>query len=129
MTSGGGNYLLETLNNIIQRLEECRCNEGDSYESVALRLEVVVESALLDETIPLDVCDLINQARQVLQKNQISCDQQSTSSFEAPVLREDGRRGRPRFSISEEQLLYFKGREKDFHYYMCGDVFMRKHKP
>ena len=59
------NVLLETLTNIRQTLKESPDSDCDNTDSMALRLEVVAEAALLNENIPLEVCDLINQARQI----------------------------------------------------------------
>jgi len=109
MANSDRDNLLETLLNINQRLQG---NSGsNNTDSVALRLEAVVEAALLNGNISLEVCDLINQARQLLQKEFETCDNacEPASSYQAPVAREVGHTGRPKFIISEQQLLFFKG--------------------
>ena len=77
---------------------------ADDSGQISLRLESLSEAALLNGDISLEVIDLMNQARQQLN----SSVSPGYSSYTAPVLRE-GRRGRPKFQISEEQLLFFKG--------------------
>jgi hypothetical protein len=100
--------LLEALDNIQRRLEESPNGESICY--VALRLEVIAEAALLNGNIPVQVCDLINHARQLLQKEANEPKMpESSSGYEAPIGSEEGRRGRPKLFISYEQMLFFKG--------------------
>lgn len=66
----------------------------------------MTETALINGDVPLDAIDLIDQARKQLIANQNL--QQPFHSYQAPLLTGDGRRRRPKFSISEQQLLFFR---------------------
>ena len=71
------------------------------------RLEVLAENALSCDGIPLEVVDLLNQAVSVLKRN--SRMERSHDSYQAPLLSNERNRGRPKFAITEDQLLFFKG--------------------
>ena len=94
-----------SLNETVLELEGIAGDAGKA-DQISLRLESLSEAALLNGDISLEVIDLMNQARQRLSNSSAS---PSYSSYTAPVYGEEGRRGRPRFHISEEQLLFFKG--------------------
>ena len=99
--------MLISLNEALSELEDVAGGgqlPADNAGQISLRLKSLSEAALLNGDILLEVIDMMNQARQQL-KSSIS---PGYSSYTAPVLRE-GRRGRPKFQISEEQLLFFKG--------------------
>ena len=99
-------HLAVALSDIIKDVE--KGDQGRGSESTALRLEVLVETALLNGDISLEVVDLMNQVRQQLYTFSNNR-QPSFQPFEAPIVREEGRRGRPKFVIRERQLLFFKG--------------------
>ena len=101
-------HLSDSLNEIIEYIQEGG-NRGGDLENTVLRLEVLYEAALVNGDIPLDAVDLINQAR---------TQQQPFRGYEAPAVSEAGRRGRPKFAISEKQLLLFRGKEEKvfFHF-------------
>ena len=98
--------LLTALNQIIVDLETVDDGAIPDADLLGLRLETLSEAALLNGDIPLEVIDLMNQARQLCNNIDSSS---SYRSYEAPVIREGGRRGRPKFDINEEQLRFFKG--------------------
>ncbi|KAJ7378419.1 hypothetical protein OS493_022953 [Desmophyllum pertusum] len=99
------------LKEIIRDLQQGG-HRGCDSETTGLRLEVLYETALINEDISLEAIDLINEARKHL--NVTSSQQQPFRGYEAPVASEEGRRGRPKFAISEQQLLFF--RENNFTY-------------
>ena len=108
--------LANSLNEIIGGLE------GADQRTAILRLEVLYETALIDGDVPLDAIDLIDQARKQLVANQNF--QQPFHGYQAPLLTGDGRRGRPKFSISEEQILFFRGIEKTTSLFLVSGLFL-----
>ncbi|XP_022783507.1 uncharacterized protein LOC111324260 [Stylophora pistillata] len=98
-------HLLDSLNEIIEHIQEGG-NRGGDLENTVLRLEVLYEAALVNGDIPLEAVDLINQARTHLNVNLNQ--QEPFQGYEAPAVSEVGRRGRPNFAISEQQLLFFR---------------------
>ena len=90
------------LNEVIADLEASDDSRVADAGSMSLRLETLGETALLNGDIPMEVIDLLNQARQKL--NEIT-EPSPYSSYTAPVLP----RGRPKFDITEDQLRFFKG--------------------
>ena len=107
--------LSNSLNEIVNGLE------GSDKQTVILRLEVLYETALINGDVPLDAIDLIDQARKQLIANQNF--QQPFHSYQAPLLTGDGRRGRPKFSISEEQLLFFRGIKRTTSLFLVSGIF------
>jgi hypothetical protein len=87
--------------------------EENSYtlQMCALRLEVLAEASLATIDVPLEVADLLNSARAHIKV----CDSSRSGfiPYEAP-LASNRERGRPKFVISEEQLMFFIGM-----YIMC----------
>ncbi|XP_068689842.1 uncharacterized protein [Montipora foliosa] len=79
---------------------------------LSLRLTVLCEAALVNGDVSLEIIDLMDQARRLL--NVALEDQRSFRGYEAKAVNKGGRRGRPKFSISEEQLVFFK--ENNFTY-------------
>ena len=73
-----------------------------------MRLEVLAENALGDEAIPLEAVDLINQAVNIIKRNDGL--EQSYEPYSASLVHDGRRSGRPKFQITEDQLLFFKGR-------------------
>ncbi|KAJ7379552.1 hypothetical protein OS493_015347 [Desmophyllum pertusum] len=102
-------HLDTALKEIIRDLQQGG-HRGCHSETTGLRLEVLYETALINEDISLEAIDLINEARKHL--NVTSYQQQPFRGYEAPEASEEGRRGRPKFAISEQQLLFF--RENNF---------------
>ena len=102
-------HLSDSLNEITEYIQEGG-NRGGNLENTVLRLEVLYEAALINGDIPLDAVDLINQARTHLNVNLHQ--QEPFRGYEAPAVSEAGRRGRPKFAISEKQLLFFRGKEE-----------------
>lgn len=101
-------HLDTALKEIIRDLQQGG-HRGCHSETTGLRLEVLYETALINEDISLEAIDLINEARKHL--NVTSYQQQPFRGYEAPEASEEGRRGRPKFAISEQQLLFFRGKE------------------
>ena len=102
----GKQQLLTALHQIIADLETVGGDTIPDMGLVGLKLETLGDAALLNGDISLLEIDLINQARQLF----ISSGANSSYRFyEAPVLRLESRRGRPKFDITEEQLLFFRG--------------------
>jgi hypothetical protein len=102
--------LSDAISQIINSLSAIQiANQENPYtlQTCALRLEVLAETSLTTVDIPLEVVDLLNCARTYI-KN--VCDPSTSGfiSYEAPLNR-NGERGRPKFVISEEQLVFFKG--------------------
>ena len=79
---------------------------------LSLRLTVLCEAALVNGDVSLEIIDLMDQARRLL--NVALEDQRSFRGYEAQAANKGGRRGRPNFSISEEQLVFFKGSKSSF---------------
>lgn len=94
------------LNEILDDLETSGDGSVADVGSTSLRLETLSETALLNGDISMEVIDLLNQARQQLNKIR---DPTPHGSYTAPVLSPTGRRGRPKFDITEDQLQFFKG--------------------
>ncbi|XP_068692194.1 uncharacterized protein [Montipora foliosa] len=101
----GKQQLLTALHQIIADLETVGGDTIPDMGLVGLKLETLGEAALLNGDNCLVAIDLINQARQLCVS---SGAYSSYRSYEAPVLRQEGRRGRPKFDITEEQLLFFR---------------------
>ena len=81
-------------------------SSGGNRELCCVRLEILAENALLVESIPLEIVDVLTQAIAALKnKNDV---EKEFASYEAPAEIQGGR-GRPKFSISEEQLVFFRG--------------------
>ena len=97
--------LINALEDVVQTLGVAR-NTVD-FEWYVRRLQVLAESALSQESIPLDVVDRLNEAANHLK----SCirEEDSHVPYQAPIVFNEGRRGRPRFFISEDQLVFFRG--------------------
>ena len=79
---------------------------------------------MINGDIPLGAVDLINQARTHLNANLHQ--QQPFRGYEAPAVSEAGRRGRPKFAISEKQLLFFRGKEEKVLFPFSGGKFEMK---
>lgn len=94
---------------IIEDLE--RGDLGRGSEPTVMRLESLIETALLNGDISLESVDLMNQARQQLMTASRG-EPSSLTSYQAPIQSGEGRRGRPKFEIPEQQLLFFKGNSK-----------------
>ena len=97
--------LLTGLNQVVTDLKEVGSTHLPDSGQISLTLEALSEAALLNSDILLEVIDLMNQSRQQLQ----DIVSPSYRSYRAPIVREEGQHGRPKFHISEEHLLYFKG--------------------
>ena len=85
--------LLTGLNQVVTDLEEVGSTQLPDSGPISLRLEALSEPALLNGDIPLEVIDFMNQACQQLQDTVSP----SHSSYRAPIMREEGHRGRPKF--------------------------------
>lgn len=102
-------YVTELRNEVVEvvnRLVDGTSRHADR-ELCVTRLKVLAESALTHESIPLDLVDLLHQAINILKKKVGLSD--DFHSYAAPV-ESQRRQGRPKFVISEEQLLFFRGR-------------------
>ena len=100
--------LANAIRQIIERLSDAGTAGVDNnytMQTLALRLEVLAETSLINADIPLEVIDLLNSARTLIQVNGSSTSE--FISYEAPRIR-NGERGRPKFIITEEQLVFFK---------------------
>ena len=100
--------LASELKAIIEDLE--RGDQGRGAEPTAMRLESLIETALLNGDISLESVDLMNQARQQLMMASHS-EPSSFTSYQAPIQSGEGRRGRPKFDIPEQQLLFFQNEQ------------------
>lgn len=101
--------LASELKAIIEDLE--RGDRGRGSEPTAMRLESLIETALLNGDISIESVDLMNQARQQLTQASYG-ETSSFTSYQAPIQSGEGRRGRPKFVIPEQQLVFFKGNSK-----------------
>lgn len=93
------------LNEVLAELEASGDGHVADVGFISLRIETLSETALLNGDIPMTVIDVLNQARQHLNK---STESTPYSSYAAPVLPSMGRRGRPKFDITEDQLKFFR---------------------
>ena len=98
--------LLVGMNELVKDLEDCE-RHGRVSDTTGVRLEVLCEAALVNGDIPLEAIDLMNEARRHLNE---TSRHQCFRGYETPVVNVGGRRGRPKFSISEELLQFFRGR-------------------
>ena len=87
--------LVTGLNQVVTDLKEVGSTQLPDSGPISLSLEALSEAALLNGDIPLEVIDLMNRARQQLQDTVSP----SYSSYRAPIVREEGQRGRPKFSL------------------------------
>lgn len=97
--------LVNAIQEVIEMLSERTSH--DDREVCAMRLEVLAENALQYDVIPLQAVDGINHAVHLLKNSlnmEIRCDPYQ-AQFESTV-----RQGRPKFSITEEQLIFFRGK-------------------
>lgn len=102
------NYTMELRNaveQIIMILQQS--SRKEDHELCVTRLEILCENALANDDIPIQIVDILNQAKIFLQNNIHT--EREFNSYEAPLERQQ-RRGRPRFVISEEQLRFFTGK-------------------
>ena len=96
--------LVNAIEDVISMLTDTPSR--DSRELCAMRLEILAENALVHQDIPLEAVDMINKAIHTLKETferihepyQASLDQTTRSI------------GRPKYSISEEQLTFFRGK-------------------
>lgn len=98
--------LASELKAIIEDLE--RGDRGRGSEPTAMRLESLIETALLNGDISLESVDFMNQARQQLLTASYR-EPSSFTSYQAPIQIGEGRRERPKFVIPKQQLVFFKG--------------------
>ena len=96
--------LRAALEDLIVLLQES--SSGGNHDLCCVKLEILAENALLVESIPLEIVDVLNQAIATF-KNKNDAEREF-ASYEAPAEMQGGR-GRPKFAISEEQLLFFRG--------------------
>ncbi len=82
-------------------------NYQENCEICLRRLEVLAEQAMMCDGMSLEIVDLLNQAKNILRRDAQT--NEDYSSYQAPQ-EMTGRRGRPRFCISEEQLHFFQGK-------------------
>ncbi len=71
------------------------------------------ENALGDEAIPLETVDLINQAVNAIKRNNRV--EQNYEPYSASLFHNERRAGRPKFHITEDQLIFFKGKVQIIH--------------
>ena len=69
-------------------------------------MTVLCEAALENGDVSLEIIDLMDQGRRLL--NIALEDQRSFCRYEPPAVTEQGGRGRPNFAISEQQLAFSK---------------------
>ena len=100
-------YLLDSLIEIIGNLKESGRLGHGSENMLRKRLTVLCEAALVNGDVSLEIIDFMDQARRLL--NVALEDQRSFRGYEALAVNKGVRRGRPKFSISEEQLVFFEG--------------------
>ena len=100
-------YLLDSLIEIIGNLKESGRLGQRSENMLRKRLTVLCEAALVNGDVPLEIIDFMDQARRLL--NVALKDRRSFRGYEAQAVNKGGRTGRPTFSISEEQLVFFEG--------------------
>ena len=81
----------------------------DDHELCIVRLEILGESAMTHDGIPLEAVDLLIQALNTIKSRLGHEAEMNYAPYVAPTTSNDGRRGRPKFAISEEQLWFFKG--------------------
>ena len=93
-------YLLNSLNEITGNLGR------GSETRLSLRMTVLCEAALENGDVSLEIINLMHQARRLL--SVALEDQRSFCPYEPPAVTEQGRRGRPKFAISEQQLAFSK---------------------
>ena len=95
------------LNEVLAELEASGDGHLADVGFISLGIETLSETALLNGDIPMTVIDVLNQARQHLNN---STESTPYSSYAAPVLPSMGRRERPKFDITKDQLKFFRGR-------------------
>jgi hypothetical protein len=98
--------LVNAIKEVIYMLSEM--TSYDDRELCAMRLEVLAENSLTHDVIPLEVVDHINEAVQLLKRGLGM--ERRYEPYQAPSDGTVTRRGRPRFSITQEQLIFFKGK-------------------
>ena len=95
------------LNEVLAELEASGDGHLADVGFISLGIETLSETALLNGDIPMTVIDVLNQARQHLNN---STESTPYSSYAVPVLPSMGRRERPKFDITKDQLKFFRGR-------------------
>ena len=93
------------MNEVLTELEASGDGHVADVGFISLRIETLSETALLNGDIPMTVINVLNQARQQLNK---STESTPYSSYAAPMLPSMGRRGRPKFDITEDQFSFNK---------------------
>lgn len=77
------------------------------------RLEVLAENALNYREIPLEIVNLLSQALNNLRKTMQT--KRSYQPYAASLVHNERRPGRPRFEITEDQLIFFHGNIRAIH--------------
>ena len=91
-------------------------SKKESYtdlELCAMRLEVLAESAMGNDAIPLEAVDAINKAVHLLRRSINGVTRYD--SYQAQLENDERKRGRPKYNITEDQLNFFRGKS-DFSY-------------
>ena len=97
--------MVNAINEVINTLHSPVPHED--FQWCIMRLEVVSENALGDEAMPLEAADSINQAINTLKRNNEM--ERDYEPYSASQIHDERRPGRPKFQITEDQLLFFKG--------------------
>lgn len=107
-------FKAELLNGIqvISMLNEKKsCND---LELCAMRLEVLAESAMGNDAIPLEAVDAINKAVHLLRSSMNVVTRYDP--YQAQLANDERKRGRPKYNIAEDQLNFFQGKSDCLNY-------------
>ncbi len=98
--------LVNALQDIIHTLSQ-RTNYNDR-EVCAMRLELLAESAFSNDAIPLEAVDGINEAAHLLKSSLNIATRYNP--YQAQLESNARKQGRPKYFITEEQLIFFRGK-------------------
>ena len=87
-----------------------------------LRLEVLAESAMSNDAIPLEALHAINKAVHLLQSSINGVTRYDP--YQAQFENDERKRGRPKYNITEDQLNFFRGKSDCLMNYIMGKVMM-----
>lgn len=86
----------------------CESTSHGDLEVCAMRLEVLAENTFHCDVVPLEAVDMLNQAIHLL-KSSLNMGRRY-EPYQAQSESNVRRRGRPKCSITEEQLIFFRGK-------------------
>ncbi|KAL3867839.1 hypothetical protein ACJMK2_040685 [Sinanodonta woodiana] len=104
------NYIMEELKKCKERMSNiCRMKAANNIRTRVRGIEILMEDSLQDVSVPVEVIELLGQARSILDKIDIDALPVSEDHQYRASQVYTGHRGRPLYDIRKEQLHFFIG--------------------